>query len=230
MSQFDAHAHSYDSDLSRGLSLSGESRDFFLEGRVSWLKNRLDRLGVRPTRVLDYGCGTGSSAPVLRRVLGARVVVGVDPSEEEIAIARRDHPDETFALTKEFTPASDYDLVYCNGVFHHVAVTERSPLVKRIRDSLRPGALFALWENNPWNPGTRWVMSRIPFDRDAVMLSGPETCRLLRDGGFEIVHHDFLFIFPKMLRALRGIEPYLAGLPLGAQYIVLGRKPAFDLG
>ncbi len=69
-------------------------------------------------------------------------------------------------------------------------------------------------------------MSRIPFDRDAITLSGPETCRMLRDAGFEIVHHDFLFIFPKMLRALRGVERHLTSLPLGAQYQVLGRKRA----
>ena len=27
---------------------------------------------------------------------------------------------------------------------------------RRFVRALRPGGLFALWENNPWNPGTRW--------------------------------------------------------------------------
>ena len=40
-----------------------------------------------------------------------------------------------------------------------------------VRQGLRPGGVFALWENNPWNPGTRLVMRRIPFDRNAVLLS-----------------------------------------------------------
>jgi hypothetical protein len=69
-------------------------------------------------------------------------------------------------------------------------------------------------------------MSRIPFDRDAITLSAPAARRLLTDGGFEVVHVRFLFIFPKLLRALRRLEPPLSALPLGAQYQVLCRKPA----
>jgi len=223
MSHFDAHAHEYRTILDRGLSVSGESGDFFLNGRVKWLGRRLNLLNHQPRRVLDYGCGTGAAAPVLRRVLGAQIL-GIDPSSEEILVARNDHPDDEFALTREFKPASDFDLVYCNGVFHHIPPAERREAVGRIYDALRPGGLFALWENNPWNPGTRWVMSRLPFDRDAVTLTGPESCRLLREGGFQVIQHDFLFVFPRMLRALRGIEPYLARFPIGAQYLSLGRK------
>ena len=90
--------------------------------------------------------------------------------------------------------------------------------------SLVPGGLFSFWENNPWNPGTRYVMSRIPFDRDAITLTPPEARRLLRAGGFEIVRTDFLFIFPRILGWLRGFERFAATLPLGAQYHVLCRK------
>ena len=92
--------------------------------------------------------------------------------------------------------------------------------------SLRPGGLFAFWENNPWNPGTRYVMSRIPFDRDAITLSSPEARHLLRLGGFEILRTDFLFIFPRILDWCRWVEPLCSRLPLGAQYQVLCRKPS----
>jgi hypothetical protein len=89
---------------------------------------------------------------------------------------------------------------------------------------LRPGAIFAFWENNPWNPGTRYVMRRVPFDRDAVTLSPPEARRWLRSAGFEILRTDFLFIFPRPLRWLRRLEPILSRAPLGGQYQVLCRK------
>ena len=36
---------------------------------------------------------------------------------------------------------------------------------------------------------------------------------------------DFLFVFPRVLGWLRGVEPRLARWPLGAQYLVLGRRP-----
>lgn len=224
MTDFDAHAQNYEELLNDGLAVSGERGDFFLEGRVSWLKTRLKGLGVRVQHVLDYGCGTGMAAPVLRRELGVRSIRGIDASAAEIAVARRNNPDDHFFASTESIPAAEHDLVYCNGVFHHIPPAERSGVVRAIHAAIRPGGLFALWENNPWNPGTRLVMSRIPFDRDAVTLSGPESCRMLRSGGFEIVHHDFLFIFPRALRALRRFEPYLSRYPIGAQYLVLGRK------
>ena len=43
----------------------------------------------------------------------------------------------------------------------------------------RPAGYFALFENNPWNPGARLVMRRIPFDRDAIMLSPRHAARML---------------------------------------------------
>ena len=67
-------------------------------------------------------------------------------------------------------------------------------------------------------------MNRIPFDRDAIMLSAPEAKRLLRSAEFDILRVDFLFIFPRALRALRSLEPVLSRLPLGAQYQVLVQK------
>src|SRR5262249_15261920 len=114
---------------------------------------------------------------------------------------------------------------FCNGVFHHIPPTQRRSSVDYLIRCLRPGGLFALWENNPWNPGTRLVMSRVPFDKDAITLTPPETRRLLRAAGVEVLHTDFLFIFPRVLKWLRWIEPIVSRLPFGAQYMVLARKP-----
>ncbi len=80
------------------------------------------------------------------------------------------------------------------------------------------------FENNPLNPGTRYVMSRIPFDRDAITLTPWNARALLRSAGFDILGTDYLFYFPKVLSALRKVEPLLAKLPFGAQYLVLCRK------
>lgn len=48
----------------------------------------------------------------------------------------------------------------------------------------------------------RYVMRRIPFDRDAVPLSAPDASRLFHAGGFDILHIDFLFILPRALALL----------------------------
>lgn len=224
--EFDAHAADYDRALNQGLSLSGESKEYFARERIRWLAGRLAGLGVRPARVLDYGCGTGSSGPELLRQLDAAEVVGVDASSEILAVARREHPDPRlqFKLISEVEPSGLFDLAFCNGVFHHVEPGRRPDALAYIHRSLSPRGLLAFWENNPWNPGTRLVMSRIPFDRDARLLSAPEARRLLAASGFQPLQTDFVFLFPRMLAVLRPLEARLARVPAGAQYLVLCQK------
>ena len=226
-SEFDAFAGDYDAALNQGISLSGEQKDFFIEGRLRWLEKCLAKIHPAPLtdRILDYGCGTGSAFPQLRQIFHAQQIIGIDISAAELALARQDHP-WAAAYTPEEAPHDlSADLAYSNGTFHHIPPADRPAALQFIFEKLRPGGLFALWENNPWNPGTRWVMSRIPFDQNAITLSALETRRRLRHAGFQILRTDFLFIFPRFLSPLRKLEPLLSRLPLGAQYQVLCRRP-----
>jgi hypothetical protein len=86
---------------------------------------------------------------------------------------------------------------------------------------LRPGGFFAFWENNPWNPGTRWIMSRTPIDRDAITISPREARKLLHSADFRVLSVDSLFYFPRSLGWFRPLEKVLTRLPLGGQYLVL---------
>jgi SAM-dependent methyltransferase len=223
---FDAYAEDYEEALSRGVGLSGEDSRFFARGRVAWVGRRLARLGIRVQRVLDFGCGNGATTGFLLGLPAAQHVLGTDVSSRLLEVARRDHGSDQVEFVRLADPPENrIDLVYCNGVFHHIPPAERRDAVEYVRRALRPGGLLALWENNPWNLATRLVMRRIPFDRDAITLSAPEARRLLRDGGFEVLGTDFLFVFPRFLAPLRRVEPALAPLPLGAQYLVLAQKP-----
>jgi SAM-dependent methyltransferase len=223
---FDTYAGDYDSALNRGISVSGESKIYFARERIAWLKKCLDTLGTHPRSVLDFGCGTGTATRFFIELLGADSVIGADRSDRSLAVAREREPSERarFVLFDNYRTDATIDLAFCNGVFHHIPRGNRAEAIAYIHRALAPAGLFAFWENNPWNPGTRYVMSRIPFDRDAETLSVLEARRILREGGFEVIRTDFIFIFPRMLGWLRGLEPALCRLPIGAQYMVLCRK------
>jgi SAM-dependent methyltransferase len=223
---FDGYAKSYDAALSSALAPSGESREFFAEGRVKWLQRCLRVLGVSPRRVLDFGCGDGATTPLLQRILGAELCTGVDVSAKSLEVARASHATERirFELIGDVRRGWEMDLAYCNGVFHHIAPDGRPEALGMIRDALKPSGLFAFWENNAWNPATRHVMSRCAFDEDAILISPREARAILKKAGFEIVRTDFRFIFPHALRGLRKLEDLVYRLPLGAQFQVLCRK------
>ncbi len=228
-SEFDRYADDYETALQQGLSVSGESSDYFAVGRMRWLRRRLEGLckgAVQLESAMDFGCGTGNSVKFLLSELQVKHVLGVDTSEQSLVQARTRYASEqtTFLTTDNCTPTGSIDIAFCNGVFHHIPVAMRSSAVEYVYRSLKPGGWFAFWENNPWNPGTRMVMSRIPFDRDAITLSIPESKRLLAKAGFAIKKVDTCFYFPKALRWFRPVEPCLSWMPLGAQYLVLAQK------
>jgi SAM-dependent methyltransferase len=223
---FDHYAPRYYAVLNRALSPSGEGAQYFARCRIQWLHNRLQAVGFAASTVLDYGCGTGGSVPFLSEILGSSRILGVDISAESLLQARREHGGEhiEFANSQHSRPHCEFHLAFCNGVFHHIAPAQRPAALRYVYDSLAPGGIFAFWENNPWNPATRYIMGRCEFDREAVPISSPAARRLLCSSGFEVFHTSSQFYFPRWLKWLRWLEPALSHLPLGAQYMVLARK------
>lgn len=224
---FDEYADKYDAALQESLTLTGESKDYFARRRIEFLKSVLGN-PVPPIRsILDFGCGTGSATPHLQAIMGPESIMGVDVSSKSIEVATRTYAaaGARFETLGTIRPWHEFELAFVNGVFHHIPPVQRPDSVRWVFDALKPGGHFAFWENNPWNPGTRWAMSRCAFDDDAITLSPLESRKLLREGGFELVRTDFLFIFPRMLRFLRWMEHPLSRLPIGGQYQVLCRKP-----
>jgi SAM-dependent methyltransferase len=225
---FDQYAAAYEQALSNAIAPSGESREYFAEGRVTWLKRCMDELKQPTDSLLDFGCGDGATTPLLLQALNSKSAVGVDVSAKSLEIARKRHAGERIRYESigEFKPSGQIDLAYCNGVFHHILPEQRAAALAIVKRALRTGGLFSFWENNAWSPATRYVMSRCAFDRDAILLSPPQARALLRAGGFEIVRTDFRFIFPRALRAFRKIEDLVYRVPFGTQYQVLCRKTA----
>jgi SAM-dependent methyltransferase len=216
----------YEGMLNQGIRLSGEGMLFFLEGRLNLLRKQTGEM--RPvTRILDFGCGLGYASHRLRQMFPAAEITGADTSQNALGAARQKHgaPGIRFITVDELEgDVRGYDLCHVNGVFHHIRPAERPQALSLIHKVLRPGGTLALFENNPWNFGARMVMARIPFDRDAHMLSPLLTADLLRQTGFQVIRTDSLFFFPRILKALRFSEPFLSWTRLGAQYVVLAAR------
>ena len=216
----------YGEQLARGLRLTGESAEYFARRRIARVQQLAASCDVRVNAVLDFGCGTGASFPLLRaafpgaRVLGFEPAAGLRALAAQAAAASGADVIDADALTA----ADAADLVYCNGVFHHIPPSARASAMASAARALRRGGLACIWENSPYNPGARLVMWRIPFDRDAVVLAPRELRGLHAAAGLTPVTTEFHFIFPSVLRFARPIEGPLRALPLGGQYVVVGRK------
>jgi trans-aconitate methyltransferase len=219
-------AKEYDAMLHKGINLSGEDKQFFIRGRLQDLCRRLP-IDFHPSRILDFGCGIGDTTKLLGQLYPNADIIGFDTSDQAIEHASRNYGSAriSFCNHNNLLQIGAVDLCYTNGVFHHIIPDERVAVIAQIRQILRPGGYFALFENNPWNPGTRLVMKRIPFDREAQPLNSRKAKRLLKEGGFPILSPArHLFYFPRSLAFLRLLESFLVRIPLGAQYYILAQK------
>ena len=176
---------------------------------------------------MEFGCGIGNNLFYLRRYFPNSHILGLDISDESIKRANERFADDQNTRIQnllEFQATNYADLVFVNGVFHHIPTDDHVKNLELIRLMLKKNALLALFENNYFNPATRWIMSRVDFDKDAVLINPyrllDQVCQL----HFSNARVKFYFIFPKMFGYLRFVEPYCERIPFGAQYGVFAQK------
>jgi SAM-dependent methyltransferase len=225
---FDEFAGDYSRHVDQAVAFSGQSQGFFLEAKARHLIAILrERFGAAATpRVLEIGCGPGL---MQRRVHGdGRRVWGIDTSLALLAKAGRSGSDAPLiAADGGCAPFPDgcFDLAFAVCVLHHVAPERRPQVLAEMARVVRPGGLVAIWEHNAWNPLTRRVVAHCPFDRDAVLLSLPETNRLLRQAGLVRTFSRYALFFPWSGRGWQRADRLLSWLPLGAQFAAFGERP-----
>ena len=235
--EFDSYAPGYAAGMENPLkAMLGESAEQYVALKLRWLLRRYPLLragGAAPGRVLDYGCGT---ATLLRLMAEAGVTCrlsGCDVSSGMLAEAARSWPARLQAQCPELhrqqgarTPFPDggFDLVVISAVLHHVPPGERGDVYAELCRVTRKGGAIVVFEHNPLNPVTRYVVAHTPIDRDAILLRAAEARRGLQAAGAQEVSTHYLMFAPPRLRALSALEAGLGWLPLGAQYAVAARR------
>ena len=218
--KFDEYATRYDALWADSIRASGESTEYFLQYKLE----RLRKLALpRALPILDFGCGVGN----LTQCLSGHFehVEGYDPSLESIHIARTRLPGARFHTAPASVPDGHFGAAVLSGVLHHVAPRERPSLLRLVRQKLAPGGKLIIFEHNPFNPLTRRAVDACPFDDDAELVWPTALRRLVAGAGFLNVRLDYIVFFPRLLRALRPLEPYLGRVFLGAQTMTLGTSP-----
>jgi SAM-dependent methyltransferase len=216
-SEFDAYARNYDEVLKRAVEGFGDA-DRFAAYKVDEVCYRVRGAAVR--RVLDYGCGVGRSLPLLADAFPRAEVWGYDPSAECAEAARRRVPKASIVTDEAEVPRRGFDVVLAANVFHHIPVAARAGALAQCRDALSDAGSLFVFEHNPYNPLTRRVFERCPFDADARMIPRREMIDAGRAGGMQVVRAPFTLFLPFRGRLVAGFHHVVGWLPLGAQYYV----------
>jgi hypothetical protein len=93
---------------------------------------------------------------------------------------------------------------------------------QKVHGLLKPGGRVYVFEHNPLNPVTSWVVKHTPIDRNAILLRAREVKHGLVQAGFRGVGTSYQMFFPPRMHWLYRVEGFLHWLPLGGQYAVWG--------
>lgn len=225
--QFDRYATSYHALHKESVRASGEEPEYFAAYKVACMEAEMGAgIAAGAIDILDFGCGVGGSIPHLQRYFPNASLSGADVSGESLDLARQAYPGVAFSKITDRIDLQDdsMDAVMAACVYHHIPPAERAHWTAEIRRVLRPGGHLFMFEHNPLNPLTQKVVRDCPFDDDAILLPRSESLQLFRGAGLRDVELDYIVFFPRQLAFLRPVEKALGWFPLGAQYVVQGRK------
>lgn len=227
--EFDKFADEYHAMHVASIGLSGEGPSFFAEYKIRDLAvEHAARNGPADPRILDFGAGSGSSVPFVARHFKRSRLTCLDVSKRSLRLAETRFGDLARYVHFDggnvpFESAS-FDIVFAACVFHHIDGDEHVRLLAEWHRVLRPGGLALVYEHNPLNPLTRRVVNSCPFDENAQLIGSAQMSQAFAKAGFTQPQTRFRMWFPHALRGLRRFEPWLARIPLGAQYYVAATR------
>ena len=216
--EFDEFADSYDKTLKAALPAGLDEDQYFASYKIDFLAAATRNRNVGS--ILDFGCGAGRSLEYLTHAFPRAAIHGYDPSAESIRLASQRV--STAKLTTQWPDVEQqaFDVVFVANVFHHIPRNEISTWLARCGKTLAPQGKIFVFEHNPFNPVTRYVFERCPFDVDAKMIPRKELIAMGCGAGLTIASTRYTLFFPKPVKFLRPLERWMGWLPIGAQYCV----------
>lgn len=227
--EFDHWRDDYDDRIGDALAFAGQSHDFYLRVKADHFADAVNAsYGDNRVEVLDVGCGHGLMHRHMLERKDVRLgITGIDTAATVIEEAKRLNPGVSYsAYDGKHLPYADhsFDIATATCVMHHVPPAQWSEFMRQMYRVVRPGGKVIIYEHNPFNPATQWIVNSCPIDADAVLLRSGVLKRLMSQAGLSAIAREFIIFAPIDRPLFRYIDRALWWLPLGAQYAVSGTR------
>ena len=130
------------------------------QAMAEWITGALGT--YHPTSILDAGCGRGWMMRALREQYPSATFRGIEPSEQESEIARREGWSVDTAMVDEnYRIDQQYDLVYCTNVVEHTM--NPSDFLTRLGELTKPGGRIVVTCPDSSYPNSEFMFSDQKF-------------------------------------------------------------------
>ena len=168
---------------------------------------------ARPLRLLEIGCGDGVTAVQLA-YCGIEVT-GFDISPVSVAVARRRAEIQALKVTFEVVNVVDvedfgdqcFDVVWCNGVLHHL-IEPLDSIVSKAWTALKPGGRFIAREPIRYSSSLKAIRRLVPVQIEATPDEKP-----LEPEEFAVLEKYFPALQRRYFRILARIDRITRCLP-----------------
>ena len=218
---FDPHAAAYDEQHRANIAMGGEDPEYYARYKARMMKQVLGDLPGGT--ILDFGCAIGNLTAMLRDEWSPEVaILGYDPAPKCVEIASTRVPGARFTSDLDGIAEGSLKAIVVANVLHHIPPVERQDIMTKAARLLEPGGTFFVFEHNPYNPLTQYIVKACPFDEGVTLLKPKEIRTLLKTAGVRQLTQDYIVFFPKALAMLRPLEKRITWLPAGAQTCTWG--------
>lgn len=224
---FDQHASQYRKIHSQNVKISGADSFYFAAHKVEMLKEFEKN---NSSRILDLGCGDGAIAMFLEKEFSSVKINAIDISAESIRLAKEKKLANTVfeQYDGKKIPFENecFDIVIIASVLHHIEFKWHFEFIREVYRVLKMGGRLYVFEHNPANPVTRYIVKTCVFDNDAKLLKAAYAVELLNQSGFDKLTKKFILFFPRMkwLKPFHILEKHMRNIPYGAQYMIRAEK------
>jgi SAM-dependent methyltransferase len=224
--EFDKHAQTYSGRIDDALSAFGKEHDYYVRVKAQLLQRMLAELAHdgKPD-LLDVGCGIGLAHPHLADAVGE--LHGVDVSQRSLEVAASANRGVHYRhLQGERLPyeSARFDCAFAICVLHHVPPAGWQAFLSEMARVVRPGGLVVIFEHNPLNPFTQWIVRTCELDEHAVLVWPGRLRSLFAGAGLGRLERRHILSTPFEGPLFRKVDRLLGRLPWGAQYYVRGYK------
>lgn len=225
MVNFNKFSNNYNEVLKNCLTPYGGDPAYFSKNKINLLKQftneHLPKSSYRNIDILEIGCGIGSLLPHFNSLERNHTLSAVDLSFSSLLSAKKSGYNVLNANALQLPFKNEcFDTICFAGVIHHLPASLHYLAFKEAFRIVRRGGLLAIFEHNPLNPLTQWIVHNCEFDQDAQLILRLSLIKKLKQTGFKICQKQYTTFIPEFLKFLQPIESKLGWCFAGAQYFL----------